>query len=66
MSRPTRQTAAQQRLGRGDHQTAERGLRAEINKSRAEQWWQNNHEALTSSNEYVEQHGLPLADYRRY
>ncbi|HZT04557.1 MAG TPA: type II toxin-antitoxin system CcdA family antitoxin [Steroidobacteraceae bacterium] len=33
-------------------------------KMKAEQWQQENAEAIRSSNEYVEKHGLPLAKYR--
>ncbi len=32
----------------------------------AEQWLRENKAALESSNEYVEKHGLPLAQYRQF
>lgn len=53
-------------LGLNVSQICERGLRDEIAKSQAEQWRQDNREALVSSNDYVEEHGLPLADYRQF
>ncbi|NLC36469.1 MAG: type II toxin-antitoxin system CcdA family antitoxin [Alcaligenaceae bacterium] len=32
----------------------------------AERWLAENDEALRSSNDFVEKHGLPLAKYRRF
>lgn len=45
---------------------AEQGLRASIAERRAELWLAANRAALESSNAYVEQHGLPLAQYRGF
>lgn len=53
-------------LGLNVSQICERGLRAEIAKCRAEQWRDDNRAALLSSNDYVERHGLPLADFRPF
>jgi antitoxin CcdA len=53
-------------LGLNVSQICERGLRAEVAKSRAEQWRRDNSEALISSNDYVEHHGLPLAEFRQF
>ncbi len=53
-------------LGLNISQACERGLKAEIARSRAAQWVEENREALASSNEYVERHGLPLARFRRF
>lgn len=33
------------------------------NSPQAEQWLAENHDALESSNAYIEEHGLPLARY---
>jgi antitoxin CcdA len=44
----------------------ERGLVDRIAEVRAERWRAENAEALASSNEYVERHGLPLAGYRHF
>jgi antitoxin CcdA len=32
----------------------------------AERWLQENYAALESSNSYVERHGIPLSEYRRF
>jgi len=45
---------------------AEQGLASAIAERRAVLWLAENLEALESSNEFVEQHGLPLARYRRF
>jgi antitoxin CcdA len=51
-------------LGISVSQAAEAGVAQAVAKKRAEIWARENHEALQSSNAYVEQHGLPLAKYR--
>ena len=33
---------------------------------RSERWLAENHEAIESSNAFVEKHGLPLAKYRMF
>ncbi|QQP90237.1 type II toxin-antitoxin system CcdA family antitoxin [Skermanella sp. TT6] len=45
---------------------AEFGLMQAIAEKRAEFWVEENREALVSSNEDVEKHGLPLAKYRQF
>jgi len=45
---------------------AEAGLDRAIAERRAEIWLEENSDALQSSNEYVEQNGLPLAKYRQF
>ncbi|NMG45319.1 post-segregation antitoxin CcdA [Aromatoleum toluvorans] len=47
-------------------QAAEAGLARAVLERRAELWKAENREALESSNEFVEQHGLPLARYRGF
>jgi antitoxin CcdA len=49
-------------LGINISRACERGLAEAL----AERWREDNAEALTSSNDYVERHGLPLADFRRF
>lgn len=44
----------------------ELGLRMEIDAIKAQRWREENAEALASSNDYVERHGLPLARFRRF
>lgn len=45
---------------------AEEGLRTAVRQARADRWRADNAEALASSNAWVEQHGLPLAQYRAF
>lgn len=53
-------------LGLNVSQACEQGLKAEIARSRAAQWLDENREAIASSNEYVERHGLPLSEFRQF
>jgi antitoxin CcdA len=50
----------------GVSQAAEAGNAAAAPLRRHVQWLTENRNALGSSNAYVEQHGLPLASYRRF
>lgn len=45
---------------------AEVGLLIALAEKRSELWLAENLVALDSSNSYVEQHGLPLAQYRSF
>lgn len=45
---------------------AEAGLVIALAEKRSELWLEENRAALESSNSYVEQHGLPLAQYRGF
>jgi len=53
-------------LGVNVSQAAEDGLAKAVAAKRSELWLRENHEAIQSSNEYVEKHGLPLARYRMF
>ncbi len=53
-------------LGLNLSQACEQGLKAEIAKSRAAQWVEENRDALQSSRDYVERHGLPLSEFRHF
>ena len=53
-------------LGLNVSQACEGGLKAGIARYCAAQWLQENREALASSNDYVERHGLPLAEFRQF
>jgi len=44
----------------------EQGLEQQVSKSRAEQWLAENREALDSWNAWVEEHGMPYAEYRQF
>jgi antitoxin CcdA len=45
---------------------AEAALRAEIARARAEKWREENNAAIESWNAYVEEHRLPLAEFRQF
>lgn len=47
-------------------QACEAGLAAALAAARREAWRAENREAMVCWNEYVEQHGLPLAAYRQF
>ncbi|MBF9152923.1 type II toxin-antitoxin system CcdA family antitoxin [Novosphingobium jiangmenense] len=54
------------RLGINLSRACEAGLASEIAKAHARQWQIDNAEALASSNDWVERHGLPLARHRQF
>lgn len=47
-------------------QAAEAGLLLALAEKRSERWLAENQAALDSSNAYVEQNGLPLAEHRQF
>ena len=47
-------------------QAAERGLAQANAEKRSTLWLEENRKALDSSNQFVERHGLPLAEYRKF
>jgi antitoxin CcdA len=47
-------------------QAAKVGIAAAVALRRQARWLDENRNALNSSNAFVEQHGLPLASYRRF
>lgn len=53
-------------LGVNVSQAAEAGIAAAVARRRQERWLAENQAALESSNTFVEQHGLPLAQYRNF
>ena len=53
-------------LGVNLSQAAEAGLKKAVIEAKSEQWKIKNADAVASSNEWVETHGLPLEQYRRF
>ncbi len=47
-------------------QACEQGLEAEIAPSQGAQWLEENRQALSSSNDYVERNGLPLSEFCQF
>ena len=66
MTLPVSLVAEARELGVNVSQAAEAGNAHAVARRREEQWLAENREALESSNEYVERHGLPLARYRNF
>lgn len=70
--RPTNVTLAEpllaeaRALGVNLSQACERGLTAAVAEAKAQQWLAENRPAIAAWNEYVEQHGLPLAEFRQF
>jgi antitoxin CcdA len=55
-----------ERLGIDVAEACERGLTARVNQAKADLWYQENRESVDYWNRYVEEHGLPLAQYRQF
>ncbi len=53
-------------LGINVSRSAEVGIESAVRQQKQLKWLEDNAEALESSNEFVEEHGLPLAEYRRF
>lgn len=53
-------------LGINLSQACERGLAAEVGSVRRQRWLEENRDAMEAWNEYVAEHGLPLAAYRQF
>jgi antitoxin CcdA len=47
-------------------QACERGLAAEVAESKARRWLRENRAAMDAWNEYIDEHGLPLAEFRQF
>jgi antitoxin CcdA len=47
-------------------QACERGLAAEVAATKAQLWLDENRAAMDAWNNYVEQNGLPLAEFRQF
>ena len=54
------------KLGVSISQASNRGLEEAVKKARRERWLEENKEALDAYNDYVAEHGLPLAKYRLF
>ena len=47
-------------------QACERGLAAEVRRSKEQAWLKENRAALDAWNDFIEANGLPLAEYRQF
>ena len=55
-----------QKLNINVSQACERGLAAEVAETKGQQWLRENRAALDSWNDYVEENGLPLGEFRQF
>lgn len=53
-------------LGINVSEACQTGLAAQVKKARWAKWQDENRAAIEASNEYVREHGLPLAKYRLF
>jgi antitoxin CcdA len=53
-------------LGINLSQACEAGLAASVSKARAAAWRKANRPALDAWNNYIEEHGTPLAEFRQF
>jgi antitoxin CcdA len=53
-------------LGIAFSSACERGLAEAVAREKSARWIAENADALRSSNDFVERHGLPLSRYRRF
>lgn len=54
------------RLGLNISRAAEKGIRDAIAYKRRSDWLAENAEAIADYNAYIEQNGIPLAEYRKF
>ncbi len=53
-------------LGVNISRAAEQGVAAALKAARAEAWKRENAEAIRNYNDWIEENGLPLAEYRQF
>ena len=47
-------------------QACEAGLAAQVKAAREKQWLEENRAAMDAFNAFIEEHGIPLAEYRMF
>ena len=53
-------------MGLNLSETAERAIADAVREEKVRRWKEENREAMEAYNRYVEEHGLPLAEYRLF
>jgi antitoxin CcdA len=53
-------------LGINLSRAAEEGVRKAVSEAKTEAWKRENHEAIQAINAWVEENGIPLAEYRQF
>lgn len=66
VSLPSDLIAEARALGVNVSRACETGLAEEVKAAREAKWIEENWEAIQSSNRWVEEHGLPLAEFRPF
>jgi antitoxin CcdA len=57
---------AAKQLGINISQACEKGLIAAVSEAQAAAWLKENGPAIDAWNEYIEEHGIPLAEFRQF
>ena len=53
-------------MGLNLSETAERAIAEAIREEKVRRWKEENREAMEAYNKYIEEHGLPLAEFRQF
>jgi antitoxin CcdA len=53
-------------LGINISQACEKGLAAAVSEARRVVWLKENRSAIDAWNEYIEEHGIPLSEFRQF
>jgi antitoxin CcdA len=53
-------------LGINISQACEKGLAGAVSEARASAWLKENRPAIEAWNDYVQEHGIPLAEFRQF
>lgn len=53
-------------MGVNISRAAEAGIAMALKQARTEQWKREDAEAIAATNQYIEMHGIPLADLRKF
>lgn len=53
-------------LGVNVSRAAEKGITADLKVAREAKWRADNREAISKTNAYIEEHGIPFADQRKF
>ena len=53
-------------LGINISQACEKGLAAAVSEAQAAAWLKENRPAIDAWNDYIEEHGIPLAEFRQF
>ena len=47
-------------------ETAERAIAEAVREEKVRRWKEENHEAIEAYNRYIDEHGVPLSEFRQF